>query len=410
MPRASVILRTTDLGFADTVPRALTTLVLLGVFAATSSPAAAPLPNKAVVFAGGDPRAGRVELQLQGALQRAGVEVVDLEARFPPPEVPSEDGDRLAKEGREAYDNLDTEAAVQKLSAATQFFESHAGAVKVEPLAEMFIFLGASHLQNGKKDDASLAFMRAVQTWPQIAPDAKLFGSDVQKAFDEARRIVTGGPKAKVHVTSEPSGGAVAVQGKGAGETPIDAPVEVAPGKVPVFITRPGYSDWGTFVDARGGQQVDVKAELSGMPGLMSLKKKGAALLTPQVMGSAQLPAEARALAQDAGGRYLVMAQVADTVSVQVWDTQDGRRMKDVTFAPSDEAGMAAAATAIKDWLSKPVVVAEKTVKPSGLPGVLKEWWFWAAVGGGVVVAGTVTGIAIGASQPAAPSYSVLLE
>ena len=365
-----------------------------------------------MVFAGGGASAGRVELKLSGALVRAGVDMVDLEARFPPPEVSGEDGEKLAKEGREAYDNLDTEAAVQKLSAATSFYEGNAGAVNVEQLAEIFVFLGASHLQNGKKDDASIAFMRAVQTWPQVAPDAKLFGSDVQKAFEEAKKMVnSGGAKAKVHVTSVPSGGATTVQGKGAGETPMDAPVEVTPGKVAVFVTRPGYSDWGKFVDARAGQQVDVTAELSGMPALMSLRKRGAAMLAPAVLGAAQLPADARALAQDAGGRYLVMADVADTVSVQVWDTQDGRRMKDVTFAASDEAAMAAAATAIQQWISKPSVVADKAVKPSGLPGVLKEWWFWAAVGGGVVVAGTVTGIAIGAaSAPQAPSYSVLLE
>ena len=91
-------------------------------------------------------------------------------------------------------------------------------------------------------------------------------------------------------------------------------------------------------------------------------------------------------------------------------DVQDGRRMKDVTFAPSDEAALAAAATAIKGWLDKPAPVAEQKVKPSGLPGVLKEPWFWAVVGGGVVVAGVVTGVAIGASQPPAPTYSVLWE
>jgi PEGA domain len=388
----------------------LTTLILLGFLAATTSPAGPVPSNKAVVFAGGDPRAGRIELKLSGALTRAGVDAVDLDARFPPVEVSAEDGEKLAKEGREAYDNLDTEAAVTKLAAAAQFFEANAAAARVEQLAEIFVFLGASHLQNGKKDDASIAFMRAVQTWPQVAPDAKLFGSDVQKAFDEARKMVAGNAKAKIHVTSEPSGGAATVQGKGSGETPIDAPVEVTPGKVAVFVTRPGYTDWGTFVDARPGQQVDVKAELKGMPALMSIRKRGAALLSAQVFGAAQLPADARALAQDAGGRYLVMALVADTVTVQVWDTKDGRRMKDVTFAASDEAGLTAAATAIGQWLAKPVEVAQASVKPSGLPGVLKEWWFWAAVGGGVVVAGTVTGIAIGASQPAAPSYSVVLE
>jgi hypothetical protein len=252
--------------------------------------------------------------------------------------------------------------------------------------------------------------MRAVQTWPRVVPDAKLFGSDVQKSFDEARRIVTGGGAGKLHVTSIPSGGQATVQGKGVGETPIDAPVEVAPGKVPVTVVRPGYSDWGAIVVVRPGQEVDVKAEMKGMPALMSIHKRAEGMITPAVMGAAQLPADARALANDSGGRYLVMATVADTVSVQVWDTQDGRRMKDVTFAASDEAALATAATAIKAWLDKPVVVAEKTVKPSGLPGVLKEPWFWAVVGGGVVVAGVVTGVAIGASQPAAPSYNVLWE
>jgi hypothetical protein len=388
----------------------LTTLVLLAVIAATNPPAASAPSNKAVVFAAGDPRAGKLELKLSGALIRAGADVNDLEAKYPPPEVSAEDGEKLAKEGREAYDNLDTEAAVTKLAAATQFYEANAAAAKPEQVAEIFIFLGASHLQNGKKDDASIAFMRAVQSWPQSAPDAKLFGSDVQKAFAEAKKIVTGGGTGKVHITSQPSGGQAAVQGKGAGETPIDAPLEVVAGKVPVFITRPGYSDWGKFVDVRSGQTLDVKAELTGMPALMSLHKRADAMLTAAVMGGAQLPAEARSLANDAGGRYLVMAIVADTVSVQVWDTQDGRRLKDVTFGASDDAALAAAATAIKDWLSKPVAVAEQTVKPSGLPGVFKEWWFWAAVGGGVVVAGTVTGIAIGASQPQAPSYSVLWE
>lgn len=384
----------------------------MGVLAAATAKAApaAPPSNKAVVLAGGDDRAGKVELKLAGALGRAGVDVVDLEARFPPPLVSSEEGDKLAKEGREAYDNLDTEAAVQKLSAATAFYESNAAATKVEPLAELFVFLGASHLQNGKKDEAKKAFMRAVETWPTTVPDPKLFGSDVQKAFEAAKKDVVGdGTRAKVHVTSVPSGGATTVQGKGAGETPLDAPVEVIPGKVAVYVTRPGFTDWGALVDARPGQQVDVKAELSGFPALLALRKKSAPLATQKAFAAAQQAPEARAIAQDAGGRYLVLAHVADTVTVQVWDTHEGHRMKDVTFAASDEASLTAAAAAIFEWLQRPKEVAQ-VKKPSGLPGVLKQWWFWAAVGGGVVVAGTVTGIAIGASQPAAPSYSVLLE
>jgi hypothetical protein len=387
----------------------LTTLFLAVALAATTSPAPAPLPNKAVVFAGGDARAGKIDLKLVEALKKAGVEVLDLDAKFPPPEATAEDAEKLAKEGREAYDNLDTEAAVQKLTSATQIYEQAAGAARVEQVAEIFVFLGACHLQNKNTDEASLAFMRAVQTWPQVAPDAKLFGSDVQKAFEEARRIVAGGPKGKLFVTSVPSGGQTTVQGKAVGETPLDAPIEVSAGKVPVVVSRPGYTDWGGFVAVRSGQQVDVSAELKGMPALMSLRKRAGALLSPQVFAAAQLPAEARALAHEAGGRYLVMASVADAVSVQVWDTQDGRRLKDVGFAASDDAALAGAAAAIGEWLKKPVEVA-KEVKPSGSSGVLSQWWFWAAVGGAAVAAGTVTGIAIGASQPAPPSYSVLWE
>lgn len=379
---------------------------MLAVLAATTP---SPPSSKALVVTRGDARAGALALKLEAALRKAGADVVDVEARYPPPEVSGAEGEALTKEGREAYDNLDVDLAVEKLERAVKFYEENPATVKVEPLAEIFVVLGASKLQDKKKKaEAKKDFVRALQTWPQVAPDPKLFGSDVQKAFADARKEL-GGATGKLSVTSDPGGAQVTVQGQPLGQTPLDAPVDVPAGPTFVQLQRPGYAPFGAAVEVQPGQTAAVDAKLAGAPAWEKNLAKAQALIGPGPFGAEALPPEAKTVARDAGARYLVLADVGADVQLQVWDTQDGQRLREVSFGPTDDAGLEQAARQVQAWLTRPVVAEAPAGKPLALPPVLKKWWFWAAVGG-VVVAGTVVGVAAGTAKPAPPAYSVLLE
>ncbi len=349
---------------------------------------------------------GRVELQLARALKKKGVVLADVDALFPPPAAASsEEGDKLFAAGREAYDNLDFEAAMKALTEAAVFFIKRPTAAKAEQLSEIFLFLGAAELQDGAKAAAQKELTRALQMNPALAPDSKYFGADVQAAFIAAQREMGKRPKGVLSVQSVPSGAEVEAFGLGYGMTPV-AEIELPAGRYMVRLIRPGFAPAAAFPEVIAGQVVAVQQPLEAAPALLRLREQAQKMIGRQTFQNAALPLDAVAVATAMKARFLVMVSVSSDpkglpqVELQVWNIDTSDRLTAVKFdADADGRGCEIGAEAVQAFVSRPgpaAPLARKVQMSEGEP-VFKRWWFWAAAG--VVAAGAVT-VGVVAAQP----------
>ena len=167
---------------------------VLLVLAAPKSGAAAPakpsLPSRAAVFVSSPDESGaaKAEADLTRALDDASVTMVDVPAAFPLA-ARDESGDKLVKDARQAYDDLDYEGAAGKWNEALEFFVKHPELADAKSLADAHFFVGALSIQNGGKSQAKKAqeeFVRALLNNPDLTCDPQVYGADVKKAFDKA--------------------------------------------------------------------------------------------------------------------------------------------------------------------------------------------------------------------------------
>lgn len=374
-------------------------LALLVALATTSEPTVA-------VFVKADDQvaeraAGKLEVDLAAALTKQGAQLSDIEKLFPPPKEASDEGDALVAAGKEAYDNLDLDGAVQKLTDGALFFVKHPTLSQPKKLAEVFFFLAAAELQNGKKGPAGKDFYRAAVLDPELKPDTKIFGSDVLKAFNAAKSE-THGKKGLVLIDSQPSGATIELDGKPIGVTPLTA-MELSAGRHHVRALKPGFHQAASFPDVKNSEDLDVKLTLEPLPTYATWLDVANKLIGRQGFDTQKLPSNASSLASGMGARFLVLVQVttvrgiSSEAEAQVWDTDTGDRLREVKFIVED-ASIVKTATAIKRWMDRPVAVQVVEAKQTSNDGLLHQPWFWAVTG--VVVAGAVvTGVGVAATR-----------
>lgn len=346
--------------------------------------------------------AGKIEVELASKLGAKGVPVVDLAAKYPQPKTTSDEGDTLIKEGKEAYDNLDMDAAIAKLTDGILYFIKHPEAADSKKLAEVFVFLGAAELQNGKKPEAAKEFYRAAVLDPGFKPDPRFFAADVQKAFQHAHEEVHQKHKGLVLFESNPAGATLELDGKALGLTPLQA-LELAPGRHHVRASRPGYVTAAKFPEVTSGAEIDVKLDLTPLPAYASSVDLARRLANRNNFDAKVLPPQAQQLSQELQARFIVLGTVttmkgSNKVEVQVWDVQTGDRLRELKF-DGDEFGISTAADTIRVWIDRPVAEVVVEAKPNPLTGLFKKPWVWAVIGVVAVGAATTVGI-VAAKEP----------
>jgi hypothetical protein len=349
------------------------------------------------------PAAADAAAKLEGELLRhlgTGVELVDLGAAFPAPEpVSLTKADTLFEEGRTAYDNLDPEAAEAKFKAAAEAYTQAPAELSTERLAQAYIFLGASRQLNGDMMGAKEAFTHAAVAEPSARPDSALFSQEVQKAYDESRAAVRGLPAGTLAVDSQPAGAEVRVRGQKLGVTPLRA-VEVPAGQHPVVVQLPGYAAYSTYAEVKSSAPTALKAKLEPSPGLAAVRDAAAKAASEQAFDQDVVPAEARAIGERLGARYVVLAAVSRDkkgraeAELQAWDLKSKARLRGVEIELASREGKhgpAAAADQVRGFVNG-ALAPRVSERGGGLDtSFLKRPAFWAVVGGvAAVTAGAV--------------------
>lgn len=391
-------------------------LVVLAAPAKGAPAASAPsLPSRASVFVvpqeTAEASAAKVEVGLTKALEERSVALTDLESLFPA-DVAVNKAAALIKEGTDAVDNLDFDAARAKFNEAMEFLNQNPGAADAKDVATVHLHLANIALQTGGKPGQKTAqdeVMKAYALFPALELDPKYFGPDVKKVADKALVELNKAAKATLTIATAPLGAEVSVRGAALGVSPLaEAPV-VPVGRHLVTVKRAGFKPAGAFVSVpkEGGQ---VSVELVEAEGYGQARSSMKALV-PANLGKG-VPRGARPVAETMKSRFLIVAEVAPggDGKLEVWDVETRARMN--VALPTDE-NFGPVVDKVKAFLANPSPVAvakttettvTTTAEPSSGDSVFSKWWFWAAVGGVVVVGATATAVGVAASQPQPPS------
>jgi hypothetical protein len=357
--------------------------------------------------------AGRLEVDLHRALEAKGASLVDLDRAFPPPPGATlERGDALFEAGREAYNNLDPDSAANRFTQAASFYAHHPE-LAADRLSRTLIFLGATYLLQGDQVAANDAFTRAVLLDAGASPDGRLFGREVRKAFDRAKAQLGKARTGSLTVDSIPGGGRVVVGRQELGLGPT-APVELKEGRHRVVITRPGYQTVGAFPEVVAGRPAEFRPTLEPNPGLEgALELAGALAKAPEV--PAAVPPEAGQLAARVAAQRVVLAKVRTdatgmpSATLIAWDPGARSALVGLTavYANGRWVNVDELSRQVHQWRPDPIPLAGRPRSPSRAvqaPSLLRQWWFWAAVGG-TVAAGAGAAVAVGSDRPGPPSF-----
>jgi hypothetical protein len=379
---------------------------------ADAPPAKPLLPNKAALFVSSpnEADAAKTEAELTKALEGASVPLIDLAEAFPLP-ARDDSGDKLVKEARQAYDDLDYEGAAAKWESALEFFQKNPQLADAKSVADAHFFIGALALMNGGKAQAKKAqeeFARALLHNPGLTCDPQVYGAEVKKAFDKALGDVSAKAMGTLTIDSTPAGAVVTLKDKALGQTPLAEPPSLPVGRHLLLFTKPGYEPAGTFADVtRDG--ATVKPSLAAAPGYTDVRDAAASLVGKGVGTKGTLPAGAKKLAEVVKARFLVLS---DGATAEVWDVESGNRVNGLSVSSEE---LSTTAQKIGGFIAKPgpaLAVADVGVSSSGEPAaggpVYTKWWFWTAVG--VVAVGAGVGIGAAAANNSGPApYNVVL-
>ena len=353
---------------------------------------AAPWAGRVVMFSVPGPSAAppHFESDLRQAVRaEPKLQWMDPSAFFaPPPRQGLEQAEKLFSEGKELYDNLDTEAAAKRFATAVDYYRQHGADAQPERLARVCIFLGATRLLNGDTPGAQEAFINAQLAAPGVKPESDLFGQDVHDAFTAARNALARKPKGTLAIESEPAGAHVSVHGEYLGLTPLKD-VELPPGPHQVVLTLPGYEPLGIFQDIQPAQRTVLHPELKPLPGLAEARDVARQVSAHPKLTAEPPPPGVATLSQQFDARYVVLVVGGQPQgSLYAWDARGKSRLSGVKLDPRDPQSQQKAVGQVQDFLTgKPLPGSG----PLSLPPVMKKPWFWAAVGG--VAVATTAGV-----------------
>jgi len=149
----------------------------------------------------------------------------------------------ILSEGKAAYTSLDFKRAVELLSEARKEFILKLPLLRSNrDLIDAHLYLGMSFLAVEKPELASAEFRRVVYLDPRRELSSREFSPQVVEAFAKSRQKVTERTPVSVRVESQPPGGQVYLNGRGAGQAPLK--LRLFPGEYFILVEKPGMHSW----------------------------------------------------------------------------------------------------------------------------------------------------------------------
>jgi len=330
-----------------------------------------------------------------------------------------ESGYRLLEEGRQAYLDLELELAIERLSASVAAFDRGAAALEdVSGLGDALLYLGASQVFARRTSDARGTFTRLHVQLPQIRPDEEVFNPDVVSRYAAARPRDAGNPRSVLRAESEPPGATLYVDGIVRGRTPMNVTGLVG-GEHVVRMVQPGATPFIERVEVRRGRTATVSAFLLEAEGMESLAeslenlptdsddrpdRNGPTVQIGEILGVGHLGV-IRVSPHGEEGRATVELLLFDTTNrrrllrmhgpIEVAQGSLEASIRELVTRGFEAAIQPQQQTDTEDILAQTRVPEPDEGAPRRSGGLLKQWWFWTAIGGAVAV-GVTVGVLVG--------------
>jgi hypothetical protein len=238
----------------------------------TTWPGTAPAARIATIVrgvgAGSDKAAGYVAHQMRRAFQADDrYEVIDLEEALGNSASKKavrafKVAEQLTDKGREAYQTLDLDPAIEHLASALNKYERNAAFVSdIRAVAKVLMLLGATHILRGDEKTGALRLRQAIAVDPTVDPDPRIFNPGMRQIFQEAVGQLANRPLGTISVTSNPSYAEVYLDGKFVGVTPMAAD-SIQEGRHFVRFVKEGYRSRGNVIDVVGKEEAADVATL----------------------------------------------------------------------------------------------------------------------------------------------------
>ena len=180
----------------------------------------------------------------------------------------------LLTSGKEQYDNLELDAAIDELNKAIEEFKKAAGRLGGgEEYLEALLYLGAAHILSGDNERGTESFRTVAMFDKRKVLDPKVFPPSMIEIFDKTKEDVTSSPVGTVLVKSNPTAAEVYLNGVFKGITPLTL-VKVPEGMHFIRVEKDGYFPWGQQVEFYATHEETTEASLKETLGLSKFSEE----------------------------------------------------------------------------------------------------------------------------------------
>ena len=305
------------------------------------------------------------------------------------------------RDGQQALDDRKVTVAVQKLEQAVSGLAKVLPYIKKQELADAMALLAVARMQAGDKKGGHNAFIELLTWRPDYLYEPGRLPAEFSAAFDESVKQVEKARKMAVQINSEPPGAQSYVDGKYVGITPCTADAQPV-GRHFITFKREGYKKAVTPVDVT--KRADAVASIVLERSDKYLLVEQARTKVEATLGEEVIDSEAESLRAvlfiDHGVFVKAVAGGGSKVDVDAWlyDMRTRHLLSHVhqTVQKGNIDGqvspLAGNLYTNVNYEGELVAPADAPPPPSLVKPWYKTWWFWTALGAGVVVAGGAVG------------------
>ncbi len=394
------------------------TALLFALFTCGVARADGPAPVRVTTFALDHPGvddsavASIMRAVDEGLKRNPRLEMKDLETRLAEfaqdvPQDQIDDGRLQLQEGQKALTALELPAAIKKLTAAVDTLGKVLPYVKKQELADAMMALAAAYFENGDKKNANTWLVR-LYTWrSDYRLDTNKYSPDLIAPVESARAEVEKAKRGAIEIHSDPTAAQAYVDGKYVGVTPTSAE-GLAVGEHYITFKREGGYKKAVLAATVSAKQLGVVTA--------TLERSNKYLLVEQAVKAAEKSLGQPTLDQSADNLkevlyvdHAVFVRVAPSgqqlsVDAYLYDLRTRKRLTRVTKTmPAAEAEQQSASLASSLYLNVSYESVAEGPHDAPIPKqkqrtpVYKAWWFWTAIGVGVI------GIAVIAAEVPRP-------
>jgi hypothetical protein len=219
--------------------------------------------------------AARLAYEAEGAVARSGrltlVRLVDALAGREG-EAKAAEAALAMREGQHAYDNLDTQQALQRFDKAVRAYEASDLSRHFGELIRARVMKAASQVANGENTAAQIEIRAVLSVEPRAQFSPNFFPPEQMAFIEKERKAALAAPRASLRVSTEPVPAQVYVNGQFRSVSPVEL-TDVAAADHYVTAVAPGYA-----VAQRRAREGSLALKLEPVPARQSLQ-----LLTERV-------------------------------------------------------------------------------------------------------------------------------